>query len=85
MSRINTSMSKKKEEEKEKKFLGLLSYKLDYDFDKNAVSECLLQRGPKLRWIRTASVLKSGSQSKFQSPMCHGAFSLYNLFDGIKA
>ncbi|KIH61518.1 hypothetical protein ANCDUO_08211 [Ancylostoma duodenale] len=30
------SLSKKKEEEKEKKFLGRLSYKLDYDFDKNA-------------------------------------------------
>lgn len=29
---------KKKEDEKEKKFLGRLSYKLDYDFDKNAVS-----------------------------------------------
>lgn len=34
---MSTSV-KKKEEEKEKKFLGKLSYKLDYDFDKNAVS-----------------------------------------------
>lgn len=31
------STSRKKEEEKEKKFLGKLSYRLDYDFDKNAV------------------------------------------------
>ncbi|VDP63252.1 unnamed protein product [Heligmosomoides polygyrus] len=37
------SLSKKKEDEKEKKFLGRLSYKLDYDFDKNAVSaKCYL-------------------------------------------
>ena len=32
-----TSTTKKKDEDKEKKFLGLLSYKLEYDFDKNAV------------------------------------------------
>lgn len=32
------SMTKKKDEDKEKKFLGRLQYKLDYDFDKNAVS-----------------------------------------------
>ena len=30
---------KKKDEEKEKKFLGLLAYKLDYDFEKNSVSQ----------------------------------------------
>lgn len=33
-----TTKKKDKEEEKEKKFLGFLSFKLDYDFDKNAVS-----------------------------------------------
>lgn len=34
-----TAMSKKRTaDEKEKKFLGLLSYKLDYDFEKNAVN-----------------------------------------------
>ncbi|CAD6193448.1 unnamed protein product [Caenorhabditis auriculariae] len=31
------SLTKKKDEEKEKKFLGRLQYKLDYDFEKNAV------------------------------------------------
>lgn len=31
------SVTKKKDEDKEKKFLGRLSYKLDYDFEKNAV------------------------------------------------
>jgi len=36
---MSSSTVKKKEEDiKEKKFLGLLSYKLDYDFEKNAVS-----------------------------------------------
>uniref|UniRef100_A0A1I7WAT4 Uncharacterized protein n=1 Tax=Heterorhabditis bacteriophora TaxID=37862 RepID=A0A1I7WAT4_HETBA len=35
------SISKKKEEEKEKKFLGRLSYKLDYDFDKNARTDLI--------------------------------------------
>ncbi|EYC06542.1 hypothetical protein Y032_0075g948 [Ancylostoma ceylanicum] len=37
------SLSKKKEEEKEKKFLGRLSYKLDYDFDKNALTVVIVQ------------------------------------------
>lgn len=35
---MSTPQTKRKEEEKEKKFLGRLSYKLDYDFDKNSVS-----------------------------------------------
>uniref|UniRef100_A0A1I7RTB4 Outer membrane beta-barrel protein n=1 Tax=Bursaphelenchus xylophilus TaxID=6326 RepID=A0A1I7RTB4_BURXY len=41
MSAIGTPTTKKKdkEDEKEKKFLGYLSFKLDYDFDKNAVSK----------------------------------------------
>ncbi|KAE9555626.1 hypothetical protein FO519_001204 [Halicephalobus sp. NKZ332] len=38
---MSTSV-KKKEEEKEKKFLGKLSYKLDYDFDKNALTVVVL-------------------------------------------
>lgn len=33
-----TTNKKKDESEKEKKFLGRISYKLDYDFDKGAVS-----------------------------------------------
>ncbi|KAK6037792.1 C2 domain protein, partial [Cooperia oncophora] len=37
------SLSKKKEDEKEKKFLGRLSYKLDYDFDKNALTVVIIQ------------------------------------------
>lgn len=39
---MSTPQTKRKEDEKEKKFLGRLSYKLDYDFDKNSVSlSCL--------------------------------------------
>ncbi|CAD5223817.1 unnamed protein product [Bursaphelenchus okinawaensis] len=40
MSAVGTPTTKKKEkeEEKEKKFLGYLSFKLDYDFDKNALT-----------------------------------------------
>lgn len=34
---MSTPRKKDKEDEKEKKFLGLLTYKLDYDFEKNAV------------------------------------------------
>ncbi|GMR58415.1 hypothetical protein PMAYCL1PPCAC_28610, partial [Pristionchus mayeri] len=34
---------KRKEEEKEKKFLGRLSYRLDYDFDKNSLTVCIIQ------------------------------------------
>jgi hypothetical protein len=34
---MSTPKKKDKDEEKEKKFLGLLTYKLDYDFEKNAV------------------------------------------------
>lgn len=34
---MSTPRKKEEEKEKEKKFLGLLTYKLDYDFDKNAV------------------------------------------------
>ncbi|GMS79543.1 hypothetical protein PENTCL1PPCAC_1718, partial [Pristionchus entomophagus] len=38
-----TPQTKRKEEEKEKKFLGRLSYKLDYDFDKNSLTVCIIQ------------------------------------------
>ncbi|EFO87952.1 hypothetical protein GCK72_018984 [Caenorhabditis remanei] len=37
------SVSKKKDEDKEKKFLGRLQYKLDYDFDKNALTVVIVQ------------------------------------------
>ncbi|PAV84966.1 hypothetical protein WR25_08521 [Diploscapter pachys] len=37
------SMTKKKDEDKEKKFLGRLQYKLDYDFDKNALTVVIIQ------------------------------------------
>lgn len=37
------SVSKKKDEDKEKKFLGRLQYKLDYDFDKNALTCVIVQ------------------------------------------
>uniref|UniRef100_A0A7E4VK70 Synaptotagmin-1 n=1 Tax=Panagrellus redivivus TaxID=6233 RepID=A0A7E4VK70_PANRE len=36
------SAVKKKEDDKEKKFLGRLSYKLDYDFDKNALTAVII-------------------------------------------
>lgn len=32
-----SSATKKKEDDKERKFLGLLTYKLEYDFEKNSV------------------------------------------------
>ncbi|KAM3716681.1 Synaptotagmin [Dirofilaria immitis] len=35
--------NKKKEEKKEKKFLGRLSYKLDYDFDKNSLTVTVIE------------------------------------------
>ncbi|VDO20735.1 unnamed protein product [Brugia timori] len=38
-----TSINKKKEEKKEKKFLGRLSYKLDYDFDRNSLTVTVIQ------------------------------------------
>uniref|UniRef100_A0A0N5BS92 Synaptotagmin-1 n=1 Tax=Strongyloides papillosus TaxID=174720 RepID=A0A0N5BS92_STREA len=37
-----SSSQKKKDEEKEKKFLGRLTYKLDYDFDKNALTVTII-------------------------------------------
>jgi len=37
------SSARKKEDEKEKKFLGRLSYKLDYDFDKNTLTVTIVQ------------------------------------------
>lgn len=38
MSATPSAKKKTNEDDKEKKFLGYLSYKLDYDFDKSAVS-----------------------------------------------
>lgn len=35
---MNSAANKKKDDEKERKFLGLLTYKLEYEFDKNAVN-----------------------------------------------
>lgn len=40
---FSMSVSKKKDEDKEKKFLGRLQYKLDYDFDKNALTCVIVQ------------------------------------------
>ncbi|CAL2043345.1 unnamed protein product [Caenorhabditis brenneri] len=40
---FSMSVSKKKDEDKEKKFLGRLQYKLDYDFDKNALTVVIVQ------------------------------------------
>lgn len=46
---IQMSLTKKKEDEKEKKFLGRLQYKLDYDFEKNAVGLVVLLPACNLR------------------------------------
>jgi hypothetical protein len=40
------SSAKKKDEDKEKKFLGKLSYRLDYDFEKNTVPLDCERSGP---------------------------------------
>lgn len=40
---FSMSVSKKKDEDKEKKFLGRLQYKLDYDFDKNSLTVVIIQ------------------------------------------
>ncbi|CAO4378455.1 hypothetical protein L5515_007116 [Caenorhabditis briggsae] len=40
---FSMSVSKKKDEDKEKKFLGRLQYKLDYDFDKNSLTVVIVQ------------------------------------------
>jgi synaptotagmin-1 len=39
---MSMSAVKKKEDDKEKKYLGKLSYKLDYDFDKNALTVVII-------------------------------------------
>uniref|UniRef100_A0AC35TP91 C2 domain-containing protein n=1 Tax=Rhabditophanes sp. KR3021 TaxID=114890 RepID=A0AC35TP91_9BILA len=39
---MSSSTSKKKDDEREKKFLGRLTYKLDYDFDKNALTVSII-------------------------------------------
>lgn len=38
MSATPSTKKKLNDDDKEKKFLGYLSYKLDYDFEKNAVT-----------------------------------------------
>jgi hypothetical protein len=45
----NNSARKPKEEDKEKKFLGKLTYKLDYDFEKSAVSELWMLRNKSVK------------------------------------